>query len=227
MDTDSLNKLKGRIYMMFPVSFLFLASILMLSAWSLRFWQGWLFCFVIFIPIVFVVNYFAKHAPIFLERRMKYKEREMRQRAMMKISSYLTFLGLLIPGLDFRFGWSTVPVWLILASDVIILASYFFVFISFRENILSAKISGVSKRKIIIEIGPYAMVRHPMYASFVLMFLFIPLALGSFWAIIAFFPIVTTVIFRILKEEEVMLRQLSDYRDYCKKVPYRLIPFIW
>jgi len=199
----------------------------MLSAWSLRFWQGWIFCFVIFIPIVFVVNYFATHAPVFLERRMKYKEREMRQKAMMKISSYLTFLGLLIPGLDFRFGWSTVPVWLVLASDVIILASYFFVFTSFRENIRTAKISGASKRKGIVETGPYAIVRHPMYASFVLMFLFIPLALGSFWAVLSFFPIVITVIFRILKEEEVMLRDLPDYKDHCKKVPYRLIPFIW
>ncbi|MCR4276943.1 MAG: isoprenylcysteine carboxylmethyltransferase family protein [Candidatus Roizmanbacteria bacterium] len=227
MDNDTLNKLKRRIFMMFPISFLFLASILMLSAWSLRFWQGWIFCFVIFIPIVFVVNYFAKHAPIFLERRMKYKEREMRQKAMMKISSYFTFLGLLIPGLDFRFGWSTVPVWLVLASDVIILASYFFVFISFRENIHTIKTAGVFKRKIIVETGPYGIVRHPMYAAFVPMFLFIPFALGSFWAVFAFFPIVTTVIFRILKEEKVMLRDLTNYKDYCKKVPYRLIPFVW
>jgi len=227
MDNDSLNKLKGRIYMMFPISFLFLAAILMLSAWSVRFWQGWIFCFVIFIPIVFVVNYFVNHAPTFLERRMKYKEREMRQRAMMKISSYLTFIGLLIPGLDFRFGWSTVPVWLILTSDAIILACYYFVFISFRENIKAANIIGSSKVKTIVKSGPYNMVRHPMYAAFVLVFLFIPLALGSFWAVLAFFPIVTTVISRILKEENVMLRELPDYSNYCKKVPYRLIPFIW
>jgi protein-S-isoprenylcysteine O-methyltransferase Ste14 len=227
MDSNSLNKLKGRIYMMFPVSFLFFASLLMLSAWSLKFWQGWLFSFVIFIPIIFVVNYFVKHAPIFLEKRMKYREKEMRQRALMKVSSYLTFLGFLIPGLDFRYGWSTVPVWLVLLADSIILVSYFIVFLSFRENIKAAKAVGASKEKIIVQSGPYGLVRHPMYAAFVPMFLFMPIALGSFWAVIPFFPIVAAVTLRILNEEEIMLRDLPHYKDYCKRVPYRLIPFVW
>jgi len=200
----------------------------MLTAGSLKYWQAWLFCVVIFAPVFFVVSYFLKRSPEFLERRMKFKEKEIEQKKIIKISNLAFFIGILIPGFDYRFGWSVVPVWLVLISDVIILAGYFLVFLVFKENVFAGRTIEIFKGQKVINTGPYAVIRHPMYAGVIPMYLFMPLALGSFWAVIPFIPVVFIIIvLRILNEEEVLKRDLPGYVGYCKKVRYRLIPFVW
>jgi protein-S-isoprenylcysteine O-methyltransferase Ste14 len=211
----------------FPLAFIILAAMLFLPAGSLEYWQGWVFCAVILFPALFVAAYFFKRSPEFLERRMKFKEKELRQKAIIKIASIIFFLGFLIPGFDYRFGWSAVPLWLVLASDAIILAGYFLMFLSFKENIFAARTVEVFEGQKVIDTGPYAVVRHPMYAGIITMFLFIPTALGSFWALIPFIPVCVIIILRILNEEEVLRRDLSGYNAYCEKVRYRLVPFVW
>jgi len=227
MDADSLKKLKRKIYFLFPLAFILLAAILMLSAGSLKFWQGWVFCAVILVPALFVAIYFFKRSPEFLERRMNFKEKEVRQKTIVKIADTFFFLGFLMPGLDYRFGWSAVPMWLVVVSDAIILAGYFLVFISFKENYFAARTVEIFEGQKLVDTGPYAVVRHPMYAGIIPMFLFMPLALGSFWALLPLIPVCVVIILRTLNEEEVLRRDLPGYNVYCEKVRYRLVPFVW
>jgi protein-S-isoprenylcysteine O-methyltransferase Ste14 len=212
---------------MFPLAFIFLAAILILTAGSLKYWQGWIFCIVIMVPAFFVVIYFLKRAPEFLERRMKFKEKELEQKTFIKIADIFFLLAFLIPGLDHRFGWSTIPLWLIIMSDLAILGGYFLVFLSFKENVFAGRTVEVFKGQKVISTGPYAIIRHPMYAGMIPMILFMPLALGSFWAIIPLIPVCIVIFFRILNEEKVLGRDLPGYNIYRKKVHYRLIPFVW
>ena len=227
MDVNSIKKVKRKIYFIFPLGFILLATVLMLSAGSLRYWQGWVFCTAIFVPALFVSTYFLKRSPEFLERRMKFREKETRQKAIIKIASIIFFLGFLIPGFDYRFGWSNMPWWLVLAANVMVSASYFLVFLSFKENAFAGRTVEVFEGQKVIDTGPYAVVRHPMYAGIIPMFLFMPLALGSLWAVIPFIPVCAIIILRILNEEEVLRRDLPGYNEYCEKVRYRLLPFVW
>jgi len=204
-----------------------LAALLFIPAGTINYWQGWLFIAVILIPPFFVSNYFLTRSPEFLERRLRFKEKEVQQKAIIKITGLLFFLGFLIPGLDFRFGWSNVPVWLVLTSDLIIILGYFLIFLSFKENPFAARTVEVFPDHKLIDTGVYAQIRHPMYAGIIPMFLFMSLALGSYWAVLLFFPVCAIIIFRTLNEEEVLKRDLTGYRDYCKKVRFRLIPFVW
>lgn len=158
---------------------------------------------------------------------MKFREKEVKQKTIIKIANIFFFAGLIIPGFDYRFGWSAVPFWLVAASNAVILASYFLVFLSFKENVFAGRTVEVFKGQKVIDTGPYAVVRHPMYAGIIPMFLFMPLALGSFWAIIPIIPVCIVIILRILNEEEVLKRDLPGYDAYCKKVHYCLVPFVW
>jgi len=227
MDAHALKKLKRKIFFLFPSILVIIATLLFLSAGSFKYWQGWVFCAVIFLPALFVIFYFLKRSPEFLERRLMFREKEAKQQAIIKLANIIFFLGLLIPGFDHRFGWSNVPLWLVIISDVVILAGYFLVFLAFKENPFAARTVEVFEDQKVIDTGPYAIVRHPMYAGVIPMYLFIPLALGSFWAILAFIPLCVIIILRTLNEEEVLKRDLPGYRAYCEKVRYRLVPLIW
>lgn len=158
---------------------------------------------------------------------MKYKEKEAQQKTIVKIANTFFFLGFLIPGLDYRFGWSTVPLWLTILSNVIMLSGYFLIFLAFKENSFAGRTVEIFEGQRVIDTGPYAVVRHPMYAGMIPMFLFMPLALGSFWALLSFIPVCIIIILRTLNEEKVLTRDLVGYSAYCQKVRYRLIPFIW
>jgi protein-S-isoprenylcysteine O-methyltransferase Ste14 len=227
MDTNALKKIKRKMFFLFPLTFMLLAAMFFLPAGSLYYWSGWVLCFLLLLPMFFVAIYFLKRSPEFLERRINYKEKEYEQKVIIKIASIIFFLGFLVPGLDYRFGWSAVPVWLVIVSDILILVSYYLVFLSFKENAFAARTVEVFAGQKVISTGPYAVVRHPMYVGLIMMFLFIPLALGSFWALLFFIPVCAIVIVRILNEEKVSQRDLPGYKEYCEKVRYRLVPFVW
>lgn len=227
MNTGSLKNIKIKIFFLFPLAFILLAAILMLTAGSLEYWQGWLFCTAIFTPALFVAGYFLKRSPEFLQRRMKFREKELKQKTIIKIANTIFFFGILIPGFDFRFSWSTVPIWLVLISDAVILAGYYLIFLAFKENEFAGRTVEVFKGQRVVDTGPYSVVRHPMYAGLIPLFLFIPLALGSFWAVPPFILVSVIIILRILNEEELLRRDLPGYIAYCGKVRFRLIPFVW
>ncbi len=204
-----------------------LGAILFITAGSFRFWEAWIFWLQISALTLFITAYFLKKDPELLSRRRQTKEKETTQ----KIPSFLATLnlfGYLIPGLDFRFHWSTVPFWIVIAANVIVFMGYTLIIFVFKENSYASAVIQVEKEQQVITTGPYAIVRHPMYLGMLLMQLFTTLALGSYWALIpSFLLFIPYLVLRIKGEEELLLRDLRGYKDYCLKTRYRLIPSIW
>ncbi|RMD00743.1 isoprenylcysteine carboxylmethyltransferase family protein [Clostridium autoethanogenum] len=144
-----------------------------------------------------------------------------------KKAYFVPIIIMIVMGIDFRFHWSSVPVWIVIISNIIVLLGYIFIIFVFNQNSYASTIIQVEKEQQVITTGPYSIVRHPMYLGMLLMLLFTPLALGSYWAVLPFLLSVPMNIFRIKNEEEVLLRDLPGYKEYCIKTPYRLIPLIW
>lgn len=220
-----VSKLKA--YLGPIVILIVLGAILFITAGSFRFWEAWIFWLQISALTLFITAYFLKKDPELLSRRRQTKEKETTQ----KIPSFLATLnlfGYLIPGLDFRFHWSTVPFWIVIAANVIVFMGYTLIIFVFKENSYAFAVIQVVKEQQVITTGPYAIVRHPMYTGMLLMTLFTALALGSYWALIpsiGFF--IPYLVLRIKGEEELLLRDLLGYKEYCIKTRYRLIPSIW
>lgn len=220
------NLSKSKAYRVPLIIAIVMGIILFLPAGSLRFWEAWIYWFETFALTMFITTYFLKKNPELLARRNQFKEKEP-QRGIMRVISFLSIVGFLIPGFDYRFHWSAVPVWVIIASNAVVLLGYVFIFFVFKENSYASTIIQVEKEQQVITTGPYAIVRHPMYLGLLLTLLFTPLALGSYWALIFFLFFIPGLISRIKNEEEVLLRNLPGYKDYCLKTRYRLIPLIW
>ncbi|UCD20494.1 MAG: isoprenylcysteine carboxylmethyltransferase family protein [candidate division WOR-3 bacterium] len=197
------------------------------SAGTLRFWHAWVFMAILFIPMFFVVLYLIRNDPALIERRMRTREREPFQKKSQIISTILYFLAFLIPGFDHRFGWSSVPVVLVVIADVIVFLGYMLFFLVLRENSYASRVVEVEKEQKVISTGPYAIVRHPMYVAALMIFLFSPAALGSLWALSAMIPSLLFLIPRIKDEEGLLLKELPGYDEYMQKVRFRLIPMVW
>ncbi len=206
---------------------LIFGAMLFLPAGTVLYWEGWAFMVILFIPMSAFAIYLLRYNPALLERRLRMREREPQQRVVIAVSSVVLLAVFLLPGFDKRFGWSSVPIWLIIAADIVVLFGYLLSILTLRENEYASRSVEVAQGQRVITTGPYSLIRHPLYLATVLIFGFSPLALGSYWALIpaALFPVV--LVARILNEEKVLLRDLDGYADYCKVVRYRLIPGIW
>ncbi|MGE5327886.1 MAG: methyltransferase family protein [Deltaproteobacteria bacterium] len=204
---------------------LILGVVLFLPAGSFRYWEGWVFWIINLISIFFITFYFMKKDPELLSRRTEFKEKEKTRKVPAIFNLYL--LGYIIPGLDFRYHWSTVPTALIIAANGICFLGFILIILVFMKNTYASTIIQVEKEQKVITTGPYTIVRHPMYMGMLLMLLFTPLALGSYWAIIPFLLSIPMNIIRIKGEEEILTKEVQGYKDYCIKTKYRLIPFIW
>jgi len=224
---ESRSSLLKKAALRFGLAGPVMAAVFFLPAGTLDYWQAWTYMAVLLVPMCFVLAYLLKNEPELLERRLRMKEKEPEQRALI-FCSYPVFLAaFLLPGLDRRFGWSTVPAWPVLAADVIVLVSYGLVFRVMRENRYLSRVVEVDQEQKVVSTGPYARVRHPMYAAIIPLYLFSPLALGSFWAMIpaAFIPLL--LIARMFHEEKLLSHKLAEYRKYARRVKFRLIPGVW
>jgi len=204
-----------------------LGLIFFLPAGSIKFWEAWVYMGILFIPMIFVLIYLLKKDPELLERRMKMKEKEEPQKVFIKLSLLVFFIAFIIPGFDYRFEWSKVLFIVIIMADLFIFIGYLLFFLVLKENTYASRIIEVEKGQKVISTGPYAIIRHPMYVALLMMYVLSPLALGSYWAVLAVLPLPVLVIFRIKSEEKILIDKLPGYREYTQKVKYRLIPYIW
>jgi len=219
--------LLARIIIRFVFGFGIMGALLFWPAGTLSFPAGWMFLGAMFLPGLFYTLYFYKHDRAFLERRMKMKEEQAVQKSLIKYMGIIYILGFMLPGFDFRYGWSQIPLEWIIAGNVVIVFSFILVFFVFKENSYAARTIEIFEGQEVISTGPYAMVRHPMYTAVLLMFFAMPLALGTYWL---FIPVVFSPLmfyFRIKNEEEVLREGLEGYIEYTDKVRYRLFPYVW
>ena len=203
---------------------------LFLPAWTLDYWEAWVYLFVFSGSCTIVTLYFLRKDPELIKRRVKagpIAEKEKKQKVIQAIANVAFILGILLPGLDHRFQWSHVPLYLVIVGDVFVLLGFVAVFFVFKENTFSSAIVEVTPEQKVISTGPYRLVRHPMYAGALVMFLYTPIALGSFWGVIGTLPLLVLIVFRLLDEERFLGDHLSGYKEYCKTTPYRQIPLIW
>lgn len=203
------------------------AFLLFLSAGTIFYWQAWVFLALFFIPMMLVAIYLSKHSPELLKRRLDVKEKSLLQNILAKMFYITVCSFFIISGLDKRYGWSMVPPVIIIISEILFLAGYYFLFLVFKENKYLAHTVVVEKDQEVVTTGPYAIVRHPMYLAELLMFIFAPLALGSYWAVIVNILLAGILMVRIITEEQILLQGLNGYREYTQKNKYRLIPGIW
>ena len=211
----------------FVVGFLFMATFLFLSAGSLFYFNAWLFLALLFIPMLILGIILFVKVPDLLEKRLSVKEKERTQKGVVGFSALLFLAGFFVAGFDFRFGWSAVPLWLVIIASVVLIISYALYAEVMRENAYLSRIVEVQENQKVVDSGLYAVIRHPMYAVTIWLFLSIPLVLGSWWALLcfAFYPIIIVV--RIINEEKILENGLSGYKEYKQKVRWRLLPFVW
>ena len=210
------------------VFFIVFAVFIFLPAGTLSFWQGWAFFAVFCGSTLIVTIYFLFKDPALIGRRIKSRETRKEQKVFQTISGFVFFIGLLvIPGLDHRFSWSSVPNIIVAISDVFVLLGFIIVFLVFSINSYTSATIGVTEGQKVISTGVYAIVRHPMYLGAVIILVFMPLALNSLWALLPALFICIFVCLRLLNEEKVLLEELDGYKEYCEKVRHHLIPFIW
>lgn len=211
----------------------FLCGILLVGAlvfWpagSLSFINGWIFSAVLFIPVFILGVVLFIKSPELLKKRLDTKEKEKAQKGVVGISALVFVGGFVVAGLDYRFGWSNVPVGAVIAAIALFLLSYVLYAEVMRENAYLSRTVKVQEGQKVVSTGLYGIVRHPMYMATVIMFLSIPVILGSWYALIPFFFYPVLMAIRIRNEEKVLTEGLEGYKEYKEKVKYRMIPFIW
>lgn len=217
--------LKGLIK--FAVGFLLIGVLLFLPAGGFHYANGWLFLGLLFVPMLILGIILFFKAPELLEKRLNSKEKEDTQKGVLALSALIFPIGFLLSAFDFRFSLSSVPDWCMAAASILFLIGYAMYAEVMRENAYLSRTVEVQENQKVIDTGLYGIVRHPMYLATFLMFLPLPLILGSFWGLIPFALYPFVIVIRILNEEKVLANDLSGYTEYMKKVKYRLIPLIW
>jgi protein-S-isoprenylcysteine O-methyltransferase Ste14 len=225
-----MNTLNRKAFAGLLFLFLVMAALLFAPAGTLRYWQAWTFLAVYFAASLALTLYLMKQDPELLQRRMSggpAAEKEPVQKIVMSITS-LGFIGLLIvPALDHRFAWSHMASRTALAGDGLVAIGWLAIFFVFRENTFSSATIELAPDQKVISTGPYALVRHPMYAGALVMLLGIPITLGSWWGVLVVVAIVPALIWRLLDEEKFLARNLPGYVEYQNRLRYRLIPKVW
>ena len=207
---------------------IFLVGLLVfLPAGTFFYPQGWLFVSILFIPMFFIGILLFFKSPELLKRRLNSKEKQKEQDLVVKLSGLMFLLGFILAGLDFRFKWLELPYGVSLGASLLFLIAYGLYAEVMRENAYLSRTIQVQEGQKVVDTGLYGIVRHPMYSATILLFLAMPLVLGSWYALIpmAFYPLI--IVIRLLDEEKLLTRELPGYDAYKQKVKYRLIPFIW
>lgn len=211
----------------FVFGIILVGALVFLPAGTFHFFGGWLFMLLLFIPILIVGIFLFVKSPKLLEKRLDGKEKESTQKGVVALSGLMFLSGFTVAGLDFRFGWSSVPRMVTVIASVLFLVSYAIYAEVMRENAYLSRKIEVQEGQTVVSTGLYGIVRHPMYAATVIMFCTFPFILGSFAACPLFFTYPFIIAIRIKDEEKLLNKELAGYTDYKQRVKYRLIPFVW
>ena len=214
-------------FLKFTMGLLLVGVLLFLPAGSFLYANAWLLMALLFIPMLFLGIVLFLKAPALLKKRLDAREKENTQKGVVAASGLLFIIGFVVAGLDFRFGCSQVPVWAVIVASVVFFAAYALYAEVMRENAYLSRTIQVQENQRVVDTGLYGVVRHPMYAVTIWLFLAIPVVLGSWWSVICFLPYVLVMVVRIQNEEQVLVAELEGYADYQKRVKYRLFPLIW
>ncbi len=221
------RELKRKAVLRFSFGAVVYAGIFFSTAGTIRYWEAWLFLTILLFPMILTVRYFLRTDPEFLDRRLKVREERGTQKVLQALGTVFWIPLLFIPGLDHRFGWTSVPIVMVVLADAVFLAGYYVAILAMKENRYASRTIRVEKGQEVVTTGLYARVRHPMYVGAGLMLLASPLALGSFLALVPTLLGPVFLVLRILDEEKALLEELPGYREYTEKTRYRLIPGVW
>ena len=211
----------------FTAGLVMVGLLLFLPAGSLRYSGGWLLIGLLFVPMLIAGFVMFFRSPDFLRKRLDAKEKQAAQKGVLALSGLMFIGGFVVAGLDFRFGWSNVPTAVTAIASVLFLLAYLLYAEVMRENAYLSRTIQVEDGQTVVDTGLYGIVRHPMYSATLLLFMAMPLILGSWYALIifAFYPAI--IILRLKDEEDLLSRELKGYTEYKQNVKYRLLPFIW
>jgi protein-S-isoprenylcysteine O-methyltransferase Ste14 len=207
-----------------------MALLLFVPAGTIRYWQAWVYLAIYFAASALITLYLMKNDPALLQRRMSggpVAEKEKTQKIIMAIASVGFTASLIVPALDHRFVWSRVPPALAFAGDAMTVLWFYLMFLVFKENTFTSATIEIADDQRVISTGPYAVVRHPMYAGAMMLFFGMPLALGSYWGLLAFAVVLPALIWRLIDEERFLTKNLAGYAEYCTHVRWRLIPGVF
>ena len=211
----------------FSLGVILLGILLFLPAGSLRFWQGWLLMGILFVPMFIAGIILLKRNPDLLRKRLNAKEQESEQKTVVALSGLLFIAAFVVAGLNWRFGWWLLTDWAVWAAAVLFLASYLLYAEVLRENTYLSRTIEVQENQKVIDTGLYGIVRHPMYMATTVLFLSMPLVLGSPFSFLIMLGYIPVIAKRIRNEESVLEDGLEGYAEYKKHVKYRIIPYIW
>ena len=211
----------------FLMGLVLVGLLLFLPAGTLHYPCGWLLMVVLFAPMFIAGVVMLFRSPQLLEKRLDAKEKEAEQKSVVALSGAMFIAAFVVAGLNVRYSWTVMPLWTVWSAVAVFLLSYIMYAEVLRENAYLSRTIGVQENQKLIDTGLYGIVRHPMYSATVLLFLSMPLVLGSlpsFVIMLAYIPLIAK---RIRNEEAVLLEGLNGYADYCRRVKYKIIPFIW
>ncbi|NCA99218.1 MAG: isoprenylcysteine carboxylmethyltransferase family protein [Clostridia bacterium] len=209
------------------LSVLVLGVLIFLPAGTLQFFNGWLFLITLYALMSVTLIYLLRTNPDLLRKRLQLKERQTQQKSLMKFTAIFFLLAYTLPGFDYRFGWSHVPLWLVILAEIIMILGYAMFVEVMRENSYASRIIEIQEGQKLIETGLYGIIRHPMYAASLLIYLASPFVLGSYYMAIPILLLPMILVIRIQNEEKLLLKELPGYEAYRDKVRYRLIPGLW
>ncbi|MRS02332.1 isoprenylcysteine carboxylmethyltransferase family protein [bacterium] len=221
------RKILPKVLIRFFFGFIFLGLLIFVPAGTMKFFNGWLLIAGLFIPMMFIMCYLFIKDPELLEKRINLKEKEDAQKKYVKLSLVLFVSAYIIPGLDFRYNWSDIPLWIVFIALFVMICGYIMFIIVMLQNRYASRVIEIQDRQKLIDTGLYSVVRHPMYLSATILYLASSVVMGSYYALIPMVLVPFLLAFRIKNEEKILLTGLPGYEEYVKKVKYRMIPFIW
>lgn len=211
----------------FTCGLIMVGALIFLPAGTLGYTKGWLLMGLLFVPMLIAGFVMFFKSPAFLAKRLDAREKQATQKGVLAFSGLMFIGGFVVAGLDYRFGWSNMPPVVTVVSSVLFLVAYGLYAEVMRENAYLSRTIKVEEGQTVVDTGLYGIVRHPMYMASILLFLMMPIVLGSWYSLIVFAAYPAIIIVRLKDEEDLLTRELPGYDAYKKKVKYRIVPFVW